>query len=108
MTETSSPSTVLHPDLHPDTQCVYDKLMKASPEASITIVDNSWKHAGHVGIPSDVLGGTHLEIHMVSPLFSGMDLMARHRWVFQVLKEERERFLHAIELRLKSPEEQAR
>ncbi|MFM7469158.1 MAG: BolA family protein [Vampirovibrionales bacterium] len=91
--------------MHPDTQAVYDKLLSASPEATVHIIDNSWKHAGHVGIPSDVLGGTHLAIEMISPIFSGMDLLSRHRWVFTVLNEERKRFLHAMELQLKAPEE---
>jgi BolA protein len=67
----------------------------------VEIIDNSWMHAGHAGSAS---GGSHLAIVVVSPQFEGVPLMERHRRVHQLLKTEMETAIHAMELRVLTPE----
>jgi stress-induced morphogen len=49
---------------------------------------------------------TDFAVHMVAPAFSGKTPIARHRLVNALLKDEFDNMgLHALSLRLKSPEE---
>lgn len=63
----------------------------------VRIEDDSWRHAGHAGVRPGV-EGTHLNITVVSPRFEDVPLMDQHRMVHDVLKEAREKHLHALQL----------
>lgn len=71
----------------------------------VIIIDFSWQHAGHMAMdPHDPnIGGTHLRIIIVSPLFSEMGLMDRHRRVHEALADAFAEKLHALELKVYSP-----
>ena len=71
----------------------------------VIIIDFSWQHAGHMGMDpnSPKVGGTHLRIIIVSPLFSEMGLMDRHRRVHEALADAFAEKLHALELKVYSP-----
>jgi len=90
---------------HPLTERVFNRLQQAFPAAVIDIEDNSWRHAGHAGVSSDNIGGTHLKIRIVDEGFCGVGLLDRHRRVHQALREERQEFLHALELSTLAPGE---
>jgi len=75
--------------------------------ATVTVVDDSARHAGHAGNP-DRGGETHYLVHVVSPRFAGLGRVARHRLVNGLLGPEFATGLHALSLRLETPEEAAR
>jgi BolA protein len=71
--------------------------------ALLEITDDSASHAGHAGASPG--GETHYSMHMVSAAFSGMSRVARSRAVHEALAGEFSTGLHALALRLQSPEE---
>ncbi|MCE3236961.1 MAG: sufE-like protein 1, chloroplastic/mitochondrial [Vampirovibrio sp.] len=75
-----------------------DKLTRELDAVHVEITDDSWKHAGHAEARSD-LGATHLSMTVVSPKFEGINLMDQHRLVHEVLKEARQKHLHALQLK---------
>jgi stress-induced morphogen len=81
-----------------------ETLLKAqfAPQ-SITIEDQSAKHAGHAGAAPG--GETHYRMQMVSAAFAGLSRVDRQRLVYQALREEFDTGLHALSLDLKTSEE---
>ncbi len=61
----------------------------------IEVIDESAAHAGHAG--SDGTGsGTHFRVRIASPLFEGRSKVARHRLVYDALRDFLDRGLHAL------------
>jgi stress-induced morphogen len=79
-------------------------LEAALAPAEIAVVDDSASHAGHAGNP-DGAGETHYRVHAVSPRFAGLGRVARHRLVNEALAAEFAAGLHALNLKLQTPEE---
>lgn len=75
-----------------------DKLTRELQASHVEIIDDSWKHAGHLEATPG-LAATHLSMTIVSPQFEGINLMDQHRLVHTVLKEAREKHLHALQLK---------
>ena len=73
--------------------------------AFLEITDDSASHAGHAGASPG--GETHYSVRMVSAGFAGMSRVARSRAVHEALAGEFSTGLHALALRLQSPEEVA-
>jgi len=73
--------------------------------ALLDITDDSARHAGHAGASPG--GETHYSVHMVSSAFAGVSRVARSRAVHEALAGEFSTGLHALALRLQSPEEAA-
>ena len=71
--------------------------------ALLDITDDSALHAGHAGASQG--GETHYSVHMVSAAFAGVSRLARSRAVHEALAGEFATGLHALALRLQSPEE---
>lgn len=65
--------------------------------------DDSAKHAGHAGASPG--GETHYRLRVVSTAFEGLSRVARQRLVYEALREEFDRGLHALSLELKTPSE---
>lgn len=72
-----------------------------APEA-LDIVDESHLHAGHAGAKS---GGGHYAVTIVSPQFKGLDMLKRHRLVYDALGDMMLRDIHALSVRAFTPEE---
>jgi BolA protein len=81
-------------------------LAAALAPAEIAVVDDSASHAGHAGNP-DGAGETHYTVHAVSPVFAGEGRVARQRRVHAALAAEFATGLHALSLKLETPEEAA-
>lgn len=82
-----------------------DKLTQHFSPSHLNVVDNSYQHAGHNEEAKK--GGTHFSVEMVSEKFAGLSLIKRHRLVNDLFKEAFNTTpLHALELRLLSPEEE--
>jgi BolA protein len=71
--------------------------------AEIVIQDDSQSHAGHAGAAPG--GQTHFTVQVVTPAFAGMSRVARSRAVHEALGGEFATGLHALSLRLLTPEE---
>lgn len=73
-----------------------EKLRTALSPDSLTILDESRKHAGHEGaIPGE---STHFRIKVVSKKFAGLSQLERHRLVYQILEREMKDNIHALSL----------
>lgn len=81
-------------------------LSAAFAPAEIAVQDDSAKHAGHAGARPG--GETHYSVVVVSPAFAGQSRVARSRAAHAVLDAEFRGGLHALALRLMTPEEAAR
>ena len=63
----------------------------------LEVLDESAAHLGHAG--QDGTGvGTHFRVRIASPLFEGRSKVARHRLVYDALRDyiEREHGVHAL------------
>lgn len=81
-------------------------LQGAFPGAEIRVVDDSHRHVGHAGARPE--GETHYTVVVVAPGFAGMGRVARSRAAHAALAAEFGSGLHALSLRLLTPEEAAR
>ena len=72
----------------------------------LKVIDDSAHHAGHMGAAAG--GQTHYSVLVVSDAFRGMNRVARSRAVHEVLATEFAAGLHALALRLRTPEEHER
>ena len=73
--------------------------------AEVSVQDDSHQHAGHAGAAPG--GETHYSVRVVSPGFAGQSRVARSRAVHALLDAEFGSGLHALSLRLLTPEEAA-
>jgi BolA protein len=68
----------------------------------LEIVDESHKHAGHVGARG---GRGHFAVRIVSAAFDGLPLLARHRRVYAALDSLMQTDIHALSLQTLTPSE---
>ena len=80
-------------------------LQSALEPATLEVVDDSARHAGHSGAAA--AGQTHYNVLVVSARFSGLGRVARHRLVNAPLATEFATGLHALSLVLRTPDEAA-
>jgi len=80
-------------------------LEAAFAPAEVDVTDDSARHAGHAGARPG--GQTHYSVAVVSPAFAGLTRVARSRAVHDALAAEFADGLHALALRLRTPEEVA-
>ena len=81
-------------------------LTRCFPPAEIAVVDDSHNHAHHAGARAE--GETHYSVQVVSPAFAGQSRIARSRAAHAALAAEFATGLHALSLKLLTPEEAAR
>lgn len=67
----------------------------------LTIRDDSADHAGHAGARE----GGHFHVTVVSPRFTGLQRLARHRLVYHCLSDLMQRGIHALAIDAKAPGE---
>ena len=77
------------------------KLAHLEP-AVIRIADESARHAGHEGAKA---GGGHYLLTIVSHQFIGKSALARHRLVYDALREMMHKNIHALSVKAYTPEE---
>lgn len=80
---------------------IRQRLAVLDPE-SLTLEDESAQHKGHAGAAS---GGGHFCLTLVSPKFSTLSTLARHRLVYEAMGELMQREIHALSITALSPEE---
>ena len=79
------------------------KLSEALAPSRLAVVDDSGRHAGHVGARPE--GETHFNVEIVSTQFAGLARVARQRLVHKVLEDELQSRVHALALKTLTPEE---
>ena len=87
-------------------QRIHALLQAAFAPAELVVQDDSASHAGHAGARPG--GQTHYSVTVVSAAFAGQSRVARSRAVHEALAAEFSTGLHALALRLLTPEEAAR
>ncbi|MDF1485373.1 BolA family transcriptional regulator [Ramlibacter sp. H39-3-26] len=65
----------------------------------VEVIDESAAHAGHAGA-SGTGAGTHFRVRIASPMFAGLPRLARHRLVYDALREYIDQGVHALALDL--------
>jgi BolA protein len=78
------------------------KLQAALVPESLDIIDDSHKHAGHVGSRG---GAGHFDLTIVSDKFSGVNTVGRHRLVYDALSDMMPDEIHALSIKAFSPDE---
>ncbi|MEX0807899.1 MAG: BolA family protein [Dongiaceae bacterium] len=81
-------------------------LKAALDPISISVVDESHRHAGHAGARAE--GETHYAVEILSSRFVGLTRVQRHRLVHEIVHDEFQNGLHALSLKLLAPEERAK
>lgn len=69
------------------------------------LVDDSHLHAGHAGAAS---GAGHYSVRLVSDRFAGLSRLARHRLVYDCLRDMMHSDIHALNITALAPSEVSR
>ncbi|WP_072396394.1 BolA family protein [Hyphomicrobium sp. CS1GBMeth3] len=83
-----------------------EKLMVALEPTRLDIVNESELHAGHRNSPGT--GESHFRVLIVSPRFTGVSRVGRHRMVNDIIAEELKGGIHALALSTYAPGEPLR
>jgi BolA protein len=81
------------------------RLRDAFAAQHLEVEDQSERHRGHAGWREG--GETHFMVTLVSPEFAGLSRVERQRRVHAALTAELADGIHALSLRLRTPEEWA-
>jgi BolA family transcriptional regulator, general stress-responsive regulator len=84
-------------------QTIVDKLTTTFSPLSLNVIDESEKHRGHGGWREG--GETHFRVQIVSSAFDGMNRVARHRAINDLLADELAGSVHALALEIRSDSE---
>ena len=96
-------STATHAAL-PTTADLQARLAEALHPTQLEVIDESAAHAGHAGANAEGYG-THFRVRIASPLFEGKSRVARHRLVYDALRDFVARGLHALAIEAYAPGE---
>jgi len=83
------------------------KLTTAFAPSILEVIDESVRHAGHAGAQraDGEVGETHFHVRMVTAAFEGVSRVERQRRVHAALADELAGTVHALSLKLLTPEE---
>jgi BolA protein len=85
------------------------RLSDALAPTSLEIIDDSSKHAGHIGHPGSGHPGTmsasetHFTVKVVSAAFAGKTRLERHRMINALLADELKGGVHALAIEARAP-----
>ncbi len=72
-----------------------------APLQSLQVVNESHLHAGHAGAGE----GSHWRVRLVSTALAGRSRVARHRLVYDALRDVIPRGVHALAIEARTPDE---
>jgi BolA family transcriptional regulator, general stress-responsive regulator len=87
---------------HAVTQQLRDRITLKLQPLQLKLLDESHLHAGHAGAQG---GARHYRAQIVTPQFSGLSRVERHRLVYSALEDLMPHPIHALALELMAPEE---
>ncbi|MFT3955856.1 MAG: BolA family protein [Piscinibacter sp.] len=76
-------------------------LREALQPLALQVGDDSHLHAGHAGARE----GRHFSVRVVSPRFNGLSRVARHRLVYDALRNLIPQGIHALAIDARAPGE---
>ncbi|MCI1191533.1 BolA family transcriptional regulator [Calidifontimicrobium sp. SYSU G02091] len=76
-------------------------LRRALNPQSLDVIDDSHHHAGHAGARE----GRHFTVRVVSAAFRGRTRVARHRLVYDALRDLIPAGIHALAIEARSPDD---
>jgi BolA family transcriptional regulator, general stress-responsive regulator len=83
-------------------EALQQRLAELLSPSHLEVIDESAAHAGHAG--ADGTGsGTHFRVRITSPMFAGRSRVARHRLVYDALRDFVDRGLHALAIEASDP-----
>lgn len=74
------------------------------PLDTLEVINESEQHHGHAGYSN---GHTHFRVRIVCPQMAGLPRVARHRLVYDALRDVIPRGVHALAIEARSPDEAA-
>jgi len=83
-------------------QRIQERLTAVFRPESLEVGDDSALHAGHAGARS---GGGHYTVNIVSPVFSGVSTLERHRMIYDALADMMKGEIHALSIHAHDPTE---
>ncbi|WP_299818515.1 BolA family transcriptional regulator [uncultured Roseibium sp.] len=84
-------------------EIIVGKLTSAFSPSYLNVIDESEKHRGHGGWKEG--GETHFRVQIAASAFEGLNRLARHRAVNDVLAEELANGVHALALEIRADNE---
>jgi len=84
-------------------QTITDKLNNAFSPSFLNVIDESENHRGHGGWREG--GETHFRVQIAAAAFDGMNRVARHRAINDILADELAASVHALALEIRSDSE---
>lgn len=82
-------------------EIIREKLQEALSPTALEITDDSHLHVGHAGAQG---GAGHFSVDIVSSSFENLNTVARHRLIYDALKELMPDEIHALSIKASSPE----
>lgn len=79
-----------------------EKFLSVLQPESLSIRDDSHRHAGHAGARS---GGGHYHVDIVAVAFAGKNTLARHRMIYDAAGQLMRDAVHALSINAKAPGE---
>ncbi|SCU82253.1 LAFA_0C10066g1_1 [Lachancea sp. 'fantastica'] len=94
----------------PIAQSINRKVRERFPDLQhFTIFNDSYKHASHHGMAeAENKIESHFRLEIVSDGFQGLTLPKRHRLIYNLLEDELQNGVHALQLQTRTLSEQAR
>ncbi|MGW8247760.1 MAG: BolA family protein [Acidiferrobacterales bacterium] len=83
-------------------QRIEERLNSVFRPDSLEVGDDSALHAGHEGAKS---GGGHYTVNIVSPVFTGISTLERHRMIYDALADMMKGEIHALSIHAHDPTE---
>jgi BolA family transcriptional regulator, general stress-responsive regulator len=83
---------------------IRDRLTATFAPIECQLLDESHLHAGHAGAAS---GAGHYRLRLVSERFEGLNRIARHRLVYDCLRDMMQSDIHALNIIAFAPSELA-
>jgi BolA protein len=80
---------------------IRDTLRERLQPQQLEVVDDSHLHAGHAGARE----GRHFSVRLTADAFRGTSRVARHRLVYDALRELMPAGIHALAIEARSPDE---
>lgn len=82
-------------------EMIRQRLTEALQPETLDIEDDSASHIGHASAG----GGGHFNIVIVSDKFNGLNLIKRHRMVYEAVDDMMNSDIHALSMKTYTPEE---
>lgn len=90
---TVTPPSPTDPDRHEVRAALVRERLAGLAPTRLEVIDESALHAGHAGGKG---GASHLRVRIASPQFDGLSPVARHRLVYDLLRDQIPHSIHAL------------